>query len=323
MLVSVITPVFNAAATLRQTVDNLLEISAPTLEIILVNNNSTDGSTKIIKSIVISHPKRINSLACTTQGSSAARNTGLREAKGKWIQFLDADDTLASNKISYQLERVSPDTQWIIGGYRIVSPGQEDIDNIPHEDPWKGLVYKYRIGCTHANMYRREALEAVGGWDETLPDNTDPNLHFSLLKSGLKYQIIPEPLSFYHQHSSPYRVSQRSPVSTNLRRIDLLERINDYLSQNRPDYWAANKDYFLAALLRALRILATHDLNAAATQFERLHSADKVPLNLPDQPILSQKILFAYRVVNFRQVEQFRLFAAKIMPERLKGWLKR
>ena len=260
---------------------------------------------------------------CSKQGASAARNLGLTAANGTWIQFLDADDTLDPRKVSHQLESIASGTQWIIGGYRTLGAGLGGTENLPHEDPWKGLVYQYRIGCTHANLYRKTALERTGGWDESLPDNTDPNLHFELLKSGLKYQIVPEALSFYHQHSSPHRLSTRAPVAGNLRRFDLLLRVNDYLREHRPEYWQANQAYFLAALLRALRILATHDLSEAARQFERLRKVGKVSLYLPDQPILSQQLLSAYRAGGFTTVERLRLVAASVVPPRIKGWLRR
>jgi glycosyltransferase involved in cell wall biosynthesis len=321
--VSIIIPVFNAASTLAKTVGSVLDQTYSEIQIIAIDNNSDDASLDILRKLSEAYPGKLTIGECPKQGACPARNVGLRLTNADWIQFLDADDTFANNKISYQLKRVSPDTQWVIGGYSIVSPGQEDMVNIPHEDPWKGLVYQYRIGCTHANMYRREALEAVGGWDESLPDNTDPNLHFELLKSGLKYQIIPEVLSFYHQHSSPNRLSTRAPIAGNLRRIDLLERVNDYLRDNQPQYWQAEKNYFLAALLRALRILATHDLGKATSQFKRLHNAGKIALDLPNQPIISQKLLSTYRIAGFHTIEAIRLRSTNFLPMAFKNWLKR
>jgi glycosyltransferase involved in cell wall biosynthesis len=304
-------------------VKSVLDQTYAGIKIITIDNNSDDASLNVLRKLSEEKPRRLTIGKCLTQGVCPARNLGLQLTEADWIQFLDADDTLAPNKISHQLERISADTQWVIGGYQILNPGEKDIDNIPHEDPWKGLVYQYRIGCTHANMYRREALEAVGGWDEALPDNTDPNLHFELLKSGLKYQIIPEVLSFYHQHSSPNRLSTKAPIAGNLRRIDLLERVNDYLCNNRPKYWNTEKNYFLAALLRALRILATHDLDKAAAQFERLFEANKIALDLPGQSIISQKLLRVYRIVGFRTVERIRLRSASLLPMALKEWFKR
>ncbi len=322
MLVSVIIPAYNAEATLAEAIKCVQHQTASDLELLLVDNNSDDGTAKIIKNAAEDDTGRIRALSCPIQGVSATRNVGLHQAKGQWIQLLDADDTIAPSKISLQLENISVDIQWVIGGYRVVSPGKEDVDNIPHEDPWKGLVYGYRIGCTHANLYQKAALEAIGGWDESLPDNTDPNLHFELLKSGLAYQIVPEVLSSYHQHPSPNRLSTKAPIAGNLRRIDLLERINDYLSEQRPEYWSNNREYFIAALLRVLRILATHNLKEAAAQLQRLQKTGKVFFNLPNQPILSQKILYAYRMGGFKNVERLRLLATKVFPRKLKEWLK-
>jgi glycosyltransferase involved in cell wall biosynthesis len=152
-------------------VKSVLDQTYAGIKIITIDNNSDDASLNVLRKLSEEKPRRLTIGKCLTQGVCPARNLGLQLTEADWIQFLDADDTLAPNKISHQLERISADTQWVIGGYRILNPGEKDIDNIPHEDPWKGLVYQYRIGCTHANMYRREALEAVGGWDEALPSN--------------------------------------------------------------------------------------------------------------------------------------------------------
>lgn len=322
MRISIIIPAYNAENTLERAVESCALNDAGESEILVIDNNSTDGTSKVIAKIRNDQQALIRSYEEKTQGASAARNKGLKKAKGEWIQFLDADDTLAPNKISHQLEQITPETHWVIGGYRILSPGKEDIDVVPHEDPWKGLVYKYRIGCTHANLYRKSALNLVGEWDESLPDNTDPNLHFELLKSGLKYQIVPEVLSYYHQHDSPDRLSTKAPIAGNLRRIDLLERINDYLRLQRPEYWQANRDFFLAAVLRALRILATHDLTAATPLVSRLIREKKLTFELPNQPLISQKLLFAYRLGGFPMVEKIRLSATGFLPVRFKEWLK-
>jgi len=260
LLVSVIIPAYNAGRTLEHTINNVLQLSYPNFEVIIVDNNSTDNTASIISNAVKCSSGKIRSFMCSKQGASAARNLGLTAANGTWIQFLDADDTLDPRKVSHQLESIAPGTQWVIGGYRTLGAGLGGTENLPHEDPWKGLVYQYRIGCTHANLYRKTALE---------------------------------------------------------------RSVNDYLREHRPEYWQANQAYFLAALLRALRILATHDLSEAARQFERLRKVGKVSLYLPDQPILSQQLLSAYRAGGFTTVERLRLAAASVVPSRIKGWLRR
>ena len=92
-LISVIVPVYNAERFLRETIDSVLEQSYQELELILVNDGSTDGSQIIIEDYCKRDP-RIIAVTTENRGAPHARNCGLQRAKGKYTLFLDADDTL-------------------------------------------------------------------------------------------------------------------------------------------------------------------------------------------------------------------------------------
>lgn len=318
MLVSVIIPAKNAAATLGRAVDAVLEQDHPALDILLVNNNSTDDTPTLMETMARQHPEKIRVVQCTTPGASAARNRGLALARGEWIQFLDADDTLAPQKISRQLARATADTQWVIGGYRHLLPNRT-IDNLPHEDPWKGLVHQYRIGCTISNLYLKSALETIGGWDETLPDNTDPDLHFRLLAAGATYHIEPAIDSFYHHDAKGPRVSTQDAAGGNWRRAVLYGKVTNFLRQERPVYWSKNRDWFRGAQLAALRKLATHDLAAAKRLFDEQFAGGKL---LPKTRCLNPRYTWLYGILGFRTTEGLRKLLAKWMSRRWKDRLK-
>ncbi len=99
-LVSIIIPVYNAEKHLAQAITSALAQTWLRIEVIVVNDGSSDGSLAVAKSfnrnelIIIDQPN---------SGASAARNAGLRKATGDWIQFLDADDFLHPDKIKTQL----------------------------------------------------------------------------------------------------------------------------------------------------------------------------------------------------------------------------
>jgi len=321
LLVSIIIPAFNAADTIERAIASALAQDYPDIELILVDNNSSDGTMKLMETAALVHPKKIRVTNCLIQGCSAARNRGIMLSQGEWFQFLDADDTLESGKIKNQLTAASSDTRWIISPYRILFPDGYVLLNTPAEDLWKGLVYQYRTGYTCSNLYHRESLMGVGNWDEDLPDNTDPNLHFKLLKNNAPYLIVPAIETNYYQHNSPDRVSTSSPVAGNQRRIEMLVEVNHFLKNNRPDYWEKNSSYFKAALLSTLRILATHDLTLASENFAK--HFDQTDLSgLFGQPILSKYFLRAYQLFGFRTTEWLRLSATPLVPTGLKRWLK-
>src|SRR5664279_4842464 len=102
-LVSIIIPCHNAAPWLAETLESALAQSWPEKEVILIDDGSTDTSLAIAQRYqarglqILTQPKR---------GAAAARNQGWRESRGDYLQFLDADDLLAPDKIAVQLSRL-------------------------------------------------------------------------------------------------------------------------------------------------------------------------------------------------------------------------
>jgi glycosyltransferase involved in cell wall biosynthesis len=103
-LVSIIIPVYNSEKHLQETILSAIAQTWPNKEIIIIDDGSTDNSLQIAKSF---KNDIIKVFTQENKGASAARNKGLKEAKGEFIQFLDADDTLSSNKISDQIKLLS------------------------------------------------------------------------------------------------------------------------------------------------------------------------------------------------------------------------
>lgn len=101
MLVSVIVPVYNAEKTIFRALDSLLNQTYKNIEILVVDNNSTDNGLDVIRTI---DDTRIHVFECNEQGVSFARNMGLDNAKGDYICFLDADDLYLEEAIENRLE---------------------------------------------------------------------------------------------------------------------------------------------------------------------------------------------------------------------------
>ena len=101
--VSIITPCYNSAQYIAQTIASVQQQTLTTWEMIVVDDGSTDDSADIIKDIAI-NDSRIKLIQKENGGSASARNVGLQQAKGDYIQFLDADDTIAYDKLERQVE---------------------------------------------------------------------------------------------------------------------------------------------------------------------------------------------------------------------------
>ncbi len=98
-LVSVIVPVYNAAKYLEEALDSIFGQTYPNLEVIAVNDGSTDDSLQIL----MTYTSRITIIDSTNRGAPSARNQGIAVAKGSFLAFLDADDIWHSDKLNIQV----------------------------------------------------------------------------------------------------------------------------------------------------------------------------------------------------------------------------
>ena len=99
-LVTVVLPCYNAAPWLAETLDCLERQSHSNLQIVAVDDGSTDATWSILQG---STDRRIKAIRQSNQGASQARNAGMKHAEGEYIQFLDADDVMHAEKIEMQV----------------------------------------------------------------------------------------------------------------------------------------------------------------------------------------------------------------------------
>lgn len=179
-LVSIIVPCYNAECWLAQTLESALAQTWPNKEIILVDDGSTDGSLAVARTFAT---RGVQVLAQSNRGASAARNAGLTAAGGSYIQFLDADDLLAPDKIALQmrvLEQAGPDVlasaSW---GRFATDTAQADFVPQAVAQACTGVEFlqlHYETGSMMqpgAWLASRRLLDRAGPWNETLSLNDD------------------------------------------------------------------------------------------------------------------------------------------------------
>jgi len=131
LTVSVVIPCYNAARFLHETLASALQQTHPPLEVIVVDDGSTDDSAAIAESF--GPPVRI--IRQKNQGESIARNRGIDAAQGDWIAFLDADDLWKPTKLERQLEVITPEVMCVHTNYFVFGAGKSiaDVSLIPPE----------------------------------------------------------------------------------------------------------------------------------------------------------------------------------------------
>lgn len=210
-LVSIIIPCFNTEKYISEAIASALNQTYPNIEVIVVDDGSTDRSLEIIQSF----GDRLIYEQINHQGACAARNRGLQLSKGKYIQFLDADDLLLSNKIETQLPLLESNQAdlvfcngYLFGDNRPCRP-VKSILNLPN--PWgtDPFLYclKYNFG-TNGPLHKREFLEQIGGFREGLIAAQETDLNIRLAFHNIRILKIEDFLFKVRNHSDPQRITQ-------------------------------------------------------------------------------------------------------------------
>ncbi len=196
-LVSVIIPAFNAASCIRRAVDGVLSQTWRELEIIVVDDGSTDETLEVMAA----YGAQVRVLSQANGGPSVARNRGLIEARGRYVAFLDADDYWRPEKLARQVALLDaqPATGFCSTATSVVDPQGEAVRDWPccHEEPLLETLFIHSAavsGSTSGVLARRELLLEVGGFDECLRGFEDPDLWIRLA-ARTAYACIPEVLT--------------------------------------------------------------------------------------------------------------------------------
>ncbi len=148
--VSIIIPVYNAELYLNKCIDSVLYQDNIEIEVILINDGSTDNSGNICDDYSIKD-KRIKVFHQINGGVSSARNKGLENATGEWVCFVDADDWIENNSISRILNKTTfIDSDIIIARSFTVRGNSTYLENYSFNRSWEGLVFK------GTNLYIKE-----------------------------------------------------------------------------------------------------------------------------------------------------------------------
>jgi hypothetical protein len=195
-LVSVIVPTYNRCALLKHTIESVLAQTYPAIEIIVVDDGSTDETSEMLKH----YGKRIVSIRKANGGGTAARNTGLKAARGQFLNFLDHDDLFMPTKVERQMQmmRARPDVGLVHCGYYRIDKDGNDIDIVnflPEGDVRERIV----CGCfvwSGGPLIRRECMDRVGTFDEAAW-SSDADLWLRIAIAGYRFGCVQEPLGAY------------------------------------------------------------------------------------------------------------------------------
>lgn len=204
-LVSIVIPVYNGANYLREAIDSALGQTYPNVEVIVVNDGSTDGGRTT--DIARSFGDRIRYMEKANGGVATALNLGIREMRGELVSWLSHDDLYYPEKLSRQvatLRAIEDDKTILYCKYDIIDHrsrivGRSEIDYFALNNQVLSIVGTFVNGCSL--LIPRTAFDAAGLFNESLKNTQDNELWLRMAMKGWLFRYVPDVLLKSRQHS--------------------------------------------------------------------------------------------------------------------------
>lgn len=235
-VISIVIPVYNAAPYLQETIESVQNQTYKNWELILVDDASTDGSMQLLKNYAAEYKTDAKAASAETnrmadgenkghkikilslpenKGPAAARNAGIREAEGRYLVFLDADDIWDKDKLKKQLAFMKEkQCAFSFTGYEFADETAARNGKVVHV-PEK-IVYEEALKNTTIStitvMFDREKLPEELLW---MPENCqreDTATWWNILKHGYAAYGLDEPLSVYRRHAGSHSANKWNAV---------------------------------------------------------------------------------------------------------------
>ena len=232
-LISVIVPTYNRAHFLKEAIESVLAQTYKNLEIIIVDDGSTDNTSKLVEKFT---DKRIIYLYQDNKGVSSARNKGILKTKGEYISFLDSDDIWLPQKLQKQLE-VFKTSRFNPG---VVYTGIQYMDNNGslkkqkklskyRGDIFNKLLRKNIAGIGSTMLVKKECFDKCGLFDENLPSREDLDI---LIRISTCFEVdyVPEFLTLERIHGK--RITSNIDKTIKGREL-LFKKIYPHLKKHR------------------------------------------------------------------------------------------
>lgn len=207
-LVSVIIPCYNSVAWISDAIESCLEQTYRPLEVIVVDDGSTDGSTDLIYDYAYRFPQLVRFHVQRNQGGPVARNRGASLAKGDFLFFLDADDRLRQNTIERLVKTIELGSDIAYGNISVINASGRQIatrDMRPRSSDWV-IVMLSHGPITSSILFRREVVQRCL-WDSSLPCAQDVAYRYKCALEGFSFAFTPDIVADIREHDSPTRIT--------------------------------------------------------------------------------------------------------------------
>lgn len=235
MLVSVIIPIYNAEKYIRESIGSVLNQTYPNLEIIAVNDGSTDSSLKILEE----YSDKIQIISKQNGGTASALNLGIKNMKGEWFKWLSADDGLYPNAIEElisEAEKLQDKKNILYSNYDIIDSEGKVIKQFvePNYNELKifeinSILLDHYVGNGTTSLIHKSAFDQFGLFDEDIGFAEDYELWLRLcVLHNFRLHLVPKILAKYRVHETQLTKAKYGKALANSRKIRnmILEKLD-------------------------------------------------------------------------------------------------
>lgn len=319
--ISAIIPIYNGQEYLREAVESVIAQTLPPIELILVDDGSTDDSLRTVADLKPPFPIRV--ITQRNAGQSAARNHGVRVSEGNYIALLDQDDAWYPEHLEELCKPFLSEKRlgWVYsnldvkdGNERVTTFGLLNYTKAKHpKGNLEELVGEDMHILPSASLILKEAFLAVGGFDERLSGYEDDDLFRRMFEAGWRHIYLPESLSFWRIYGGSTSYSPRMVASRNIYARKLWDEYLDIPSLGR--YWRTEligPRFFRIALNEYIKSIKNKDYSACRKTLKEVIAYYKM---LPRHARV--KWLPVVLLSVFPHLFSFTLFIARLFPKRI------
>lgn len=265
-LVSIIIPAFNAEKYIKETIKSALSQTYKNIEVIIVDDGSKDKTKNIVQSI---QDPRLNYFYQNNKGQSAARNAGIKIAKGEYIAFLDADDLFLPKKIEKQVNFLEDNPDCGVCYCKIYHFFDDRNDKLFYNPTpnYSGFIFDKLLENSVVNplaaVLRKEYLDKYGGFNDDWRRCDEQYLWLKLAFNKVKFCYLDEVLAYYRINKSSLSNQAVYLKETYEKFLELLNIVELWLGSNERKKYpfdelkkSATKKLFIGKLMAKGNILS-------------------------------------------------------------------
>lgn len=302
LTISVVIPCYNVSVYIEEALRSVLEQTLPPIEIICVDDHSTDDTVAIIENLQQEFPGKINLMVNdANRGATYTRNRGLAVARGDYIQFFDADDLMHPDKLEHHMNcilnaEVQPDIMVGSCDKLFINGFVKKYIYYP-KNPWCALM-EAAMGTTSSNLFSRTKLIEANGWSEALKSSQEYDLMFRMLQHNATV-AFDQHIASTNRERPHGSITKANPTENWKRYIDLRNRAYKYLSDHQMLTPEIERSY-INCIFDAIRILYKYDQAEA----KRLHKEYVTDKGIPGVTTSTTKrYLTFYKLLGFKGAE--------------------